>query len=127
MKIFLLFIPFLISLSVRSQVLVVNVSLPEPCINETLASTETTVSYGFKIYPNPSDGIVYLEIHPSLIDEKSKIQVFDFSGKNMLSKKLSEYKTSDKYQLDLSFLSQGVYMVSFDSKSQRISKKLIIK
>lgn len=78
------------------------------------------------IYPNPSDGIVYLQ---SAIDQISKIKnidVFDGSGKLVYSK--SPYFVSNQnIRLDLTHLRSGVYFIRIRTEQDIFSSKLIIK
>ncbi|WP_339887343.1 M4 family metallopeptidase [uncultured Flavobacterium sp.] len=73
------------------------------------------------IYPNPSNGIFNInlgETNPSLIE------VYDLTGKIILSKKdiiLSDLTTT----IDLSSASQGVYFVKIVADNQQIVKRII--
>lgn len=73
------------------------------------------------IYPNPSNGIFTVnlgEINPSLIE------VYDISGKIILSKK--DFKNNNfETTIDLSSASQGVYFVKIVEDKQQIVKRII--
>lgn len=78
------------------------------------------------IYPNPSDGIIYLQ---SAIDQISKIKnidVFDGSGKLVYSK--SPYFVSNQnIRLDLTGLRPGIYFIRIRTEQDLFTGKLIIK
>lgn len=59
------------------------------------------VQEGFKIYPNPTNGILNVEM--SQVQEGAEIQILDALGKVVLSKSLTNNT------LDVSFLNCGVY------------------
>ena len=73
------------------------------------------------IYPNPSNGIFNInlgEINPTLIE------VYDVSGKIILSKKdikSSNFETS----IDLTSAAQGIYFVKIEADNQQIVKRII--
>lgn len=64
---------------------------------------------GFKIYPNPSTGILNIDIP---VNEKTTIEVFNMLGKMVYS---SEFLNSKSIKLDLSNLSNGIYNVQLIS------------
>ena len=74
----------------------------------------------FSFFPNPNNGKFSLNI----IDKKSKlrsIQIFDFSGKLILTKFL-EVNSNSPYVVDLD-IDKGIYLLMINNKS----KKLIIR
>ena len=77
-------------------------------------------SINFSFFPNPNNGKFSLNI----IDKKSKlrlIQIFDFSGKLILTEFL-ERNSNSPYLVDLD-LDNGIYLLKINNKS----KKLIIR
>lgn len=71
------------------------------------------------IAPNPSNGLFTINL-PS--DEKTKIEVYDMKGVNVISTE----STSDKYQINLSEQPKGIYIVNITTPSNRYSKKIIV-
>jgi hypothetical protein len=68
-----------------------------------------------KIYPNPTNNIIYIE---GLDNNKSNtIQIFDVQGKLVLTKTINEKGT-----IDLSELNKGVYVIKVGEVAQRIVK-----
>ena len=76
-----------------------------------------------KVYPNPSSGIVYIEMDKSL-SPKSKIVVTDIYGKTVLIKDLEDAK---RQELDLSQLSKGMYFLQIQNKNNRHFQKIVIR
>ncbi len=82
-------------------------------INQMIA---TTVS----IFPNPTDGSVKI----SGIRSFGKIEIYSSAGKVMKSIETNHTRAVD---LDLSFLSPGLYQIKLSSHQQVVVKKLIIR
>ena len=76
------------------------------------------------VYPNPSDGHVYINIDlPSRKDG-------DISITDMLGNKVYAYQfknlTADSVEADLSHLNKGVYFVTLRSGDEFVTKKMVI-
>lgn len=73
----------------------------------------------FQVFPNPTSAILNVIIKDgSAIDE---IQIFDLSGKLLLSQPLS-----DKDQIDMAHLKQGVYLLNvYSDKTLQATKRII--
>lgn len=74
----------------------------------------------FKIYPNPSDGIIYVE-NEFCQDEPVLISVYDLSGNLLTSSVYYSVEEYIKQKVDLSYLTAGCYLV--DVKSATIHTK----
>jgi hypothetical protein len=72
------------------------------------------------IYPNPSRGIITLELSGYA---QSELSVYDMSGLRLVDKTLLG---SDKYELDLSFLPGGIYLLRVQNIQDISIHKLII-
>lgn len=72
------------------------------------------------IYPNPSTGIITVEMTGFT---ESEISVYNMSGLRVIKKTLLG---SDKYQLDLSFLPGGVYLIRVQDMQDVSMHRLII-
>ena len=86
-----------------------------------LLSTDNFEINNVSIYPNPSQGIFTISLGDM---QPSSIEVYDLTGKIILSKKnllITNYETS----LDLSSASQGVYFVKINANDQNIVKRII--
>jgi hypothetical protein len=71
------------------------------------------------IYPNPTSSTLYVEL-PKI--SESPIQIFDINGK-----KVKELKNNELYfQIDISNIENGVYLLHFDFKGQQIVKRIIV-
>ena len=71
-----------------------------------------------KIYPNPTNTVVNIDIPFSF--EKSKVSIVDVNGRTVLN------TTSDVRSIDVSALTDGVYMLSLELDDVLINKKIII-
>jgi len=77
---------------------------------------------GLEIYPNPNNGNFILKFNQQT-NEPKNIFVFDAIGRKLFSKN-NFYENN--LALDLSQYSKGVYQVQVISKSQSITKKIVI-
>ncbi len=110
-------------------------------INVTLIGKETGVISGLpeaeqsssntiNIYPNPSKGMVNVEIdlnNSGKADSQkdSEIEIFDVSGKNVLSTRVSAEETLVQ-GMDLSDMPNGLYFVRITKGNTVMSDKLIL-
>lgn len=67
----------------------------------------------FKIYPNPTSGLLTIQGLHSEFGEQNTIEVYDINGKTLLS---SEYKT----QLNVQHLDKGIYFIKISGVEQRV-------
>ncbi len=82
-------------------------------VNEIVDNNEVFV------YPNPTSSTLFVEL-PKV--SESPIQIFDINGK-----KVKELKNNELYfQIDISNLENGVYLLHFDFKGQQIVKRIIV-
>jgi endonuclease I/chitodextrinase len=86
-------------------------------IHTATLSTKSGTLESFKMYPNPTNGN---RIYFSLT-EAATIQIYTILGKLIQSKEV----TKSKNNIDISNLSQGVYLLKVISGKQFITKKLI--
>lgn len=79
----------------------------------TTSITEQTIS-GYKVYPNPSSGIFNIEISENDIDKP--LTIMDLTGRVVLEKKIKDRLE----KIDLSDVSEGIYILVVDHHSQKI-------
>jgi len=75
----------------------------------------------FNMYPNPTDGIVNVQL-PSDINE-AKVDIFDYLGRQIMQKHIT---TSD-HIINVSNLSTGIYFVRIKSNLKTGTRKLVVK
>lgn len=82
---------------------------------------ENKIDLRANIYPNPSTGIINLALL-SKSDENVNVEVFNMLGQKEFYSSVSDLKNSN-YQLDLTSLSKGVYVVRLStSQAEHIQK-----
>lgn len=69
------------------------------------------------IYPNPSSGIVNIEVE----NRNSQLKIFDINGKI-----IKEFEIENKTKLDLQGLEKGIYVIQLQSGDKIHTKKLIL-
>lgn len=72
------------------------------------------------VYPNPSSGLIYFNTTENISD--AKIQVYDFSGKCLTTRRLNSSES-----LDLSEFPDGIYFIKINSSKGFFTKKIIIR
>lgn len=83
---------------------------------DNLGQEELSVQ-SFALYPNPSEGMVYLDAN--LIQAGSQFSVSDMSGRLV-------YQASAQAQMDLSHLGEGMYLVELRTQDEIFRQQLII-
>jgi hypothetical protein len=84
---------------------------------ETLDIIDTNLENNIKIFPNPASGILNYDS----VNIFEKVEITDLSGRNMYSEKILVKKGI----VDISNLSDGVYIISFINNEKRQSLKFI--
>lgn len=87
---------------------------------ETFNQEESAALHGHYIYPNPTDGIVYVKVSSSNI---RSIVVSNMAGRILMSQDFN----SDMAQIDLSSYSKGMYMIQVVTDTDTFVEKLILK
>lgn len=102
-------------------------ALAEEYFNGTSIVTSVSESEvdEFHVYPNPSaDGMVGLRIEQGT--EQALVTVFDVEGRTVYSNSFNAISKSNVVQLDLSALSNGLYIIQADLGTERVSSRLAI-
>ncbi|MBS1764953.1 MAG: T9SS type A sorting domain-containing protein [Bacteroidetes bacterium] len=89
----------------------------------SLTPSPSPLERGITISPNPNNGnfkIMYLLPQ----NQKGKLEIFDINGRAVYSQNLPPWSTLQSVSLPK--LSNGVYLCSITSNSQRVNKKLVI-
>ncbi|SHI77104.1 Por secretion system C-terminal sorting domain-containing protein [Mesonia phycicola] len=83
---------------------------------EYTLSTKSTEASTIVLYPNPSNGSIYLT------EEVDTLQIYDLTGKQIIS----ENKILTNQAINVSVLPTGIYLVQLEQNGNRIQKKLVI-
>ena len=80
-------------------------------------------NFNFEIYPNPSAGIFTVKL-PSKISDNLIVSVVNNLGMNVYK---NNVKNADRFDVDLSKYSSGIYFINVKGETINISKKVVIK
>ena len=101
-----------------SQILIVTNS---PGINEDIEFAKS-----IKIYPNPTQGLLNIEIPNDF--NKVDISIFSIHGKRMLNSKIDNINSKKLiHNLDISSFSKGIYYIKISDTEQITTGKIILK
>lgn len=96
-------------------------------IQVVTAVEEEIVAKNFKIFPNPTTGLLSIEIANKTLP-LSTIRLFDAGGRELFHKKLEmETGQGSVYQLDLRGFKKGIYVLQLQSPATTVSRRLILK
>ncbi len=84
----------------------------------------SSVAIDFSMFPNPSNGELYLNLNEKQINKNLAISVKDLLGRTVHSESL--YSNMHVNDLNLKHLLDGVYLVEIEQNGQKTSQKLII-
>jgi hypothetical protein len=79
----------------------------------------------FEIYPNPSTGLVHLELTAE-DSGYTEVHIFDLSGREVYSDKIYKADLNLDHELNLGRLSSGIYVISVEFDKKTYSSRLII-
>lgn len=103
-----------------------NVSIASPIKNFTttgaackLGSEQIVLKHELKIYPNPVKNILIINLPK--FDSNFDLEVIDMQGKVLIKKSISKYEL--QYQLDVSKLSNGSYLIKVNSLAMPFIKQ----
>ncbi|MES2862533.1 MAG: S8 family serine peptidase [Bacteroidota bacterium] len=85
-------------------------------------SIEDNVLSGLKIFPNPTTGILNIDLGTANLDNKSTIKLYDIQGRIISTKEM--YSSVDN--INLSNLSDGVYMITVENGTSKTTKKIVL-
>lgn len=96
-------------------------------INYSTLGIETIKSeannYNISLFPNPTNQVLNLKVESST-SSKIKVDILSLDGKIIKSTRLSNFESK---QIDISTLSEGVYLTNFYSGNVLIASKRLIK
>ena len=91
-------------------------------INPEITDLDDAISDAEKIniYPNPTDGLLYINVSNSIIND---IVVTDISGQVYIN----ETVNTDQTEIDLSSYPKGIYLVNIVTENDSYTKKIVLK
>lgn len=90
--------------------------------NKSTIGIDECINGIIKIYPNPTTGILRI-ITPQDVPGLIEVNVLDSQGRSILNK---QFKSGTDYELDLSFVPKGSYILIIKTGENSVVKKIII-
>jgi hypothetical protein len=88
--------------------------------NDVILSQENELN----VYPNPTDGHVFIDFNLTKRQD-GVVEVFDLLG-NVVYTYAFKASVADSVEADLSFLTNGMYLVVLTTGEERVTKKLLV-
>jgi hypothetical protein len=79
----------------------------------------------FKIYPNPTQGVVNLIIDQK-ISNVGRVTIFGVDGRAHYTKEVKVFQGVNVINLDISTVPNGIYLVEFKTSTGRMTSKLVV-
>jgi hypothetical protein len=83
-----------------------------------------SASQNFEIYPNPAADILNVSF-ASIQSENVKLKLSDYSGKTIINETWSSHSGINQYQLNVSKLAPGVYILDLNTAQGNLQKKIV--
>ncbi|PQV49014.1 putative secreted protein (Por secretion system target) [Jejuia pallidilutea] len=83
-----------------------------------LSTKEAILENGFNIYPNPTEGMVYIKNKQSI---NATILIYDVRGSNLFNKIID----TSEIQIDVSSLSKGIYLLKIQAENNQFVKRIV--
>jgi hypothetical protein len=80
-----------------------------------------------QIYPNPLDDQHLLTINLSQSEQISAIEIFTSGGSLIHKTILTANESTNSYELDLSYLNSGVYLIRIKNRHSSVTRKFVIR
>lgn len=92
------------------------------CVTNTSVDTKT-VEEAVSVYPNPSNGVVTLDLQGKLA-QKASVEVYNALGQLVMTKSFEE--GTGKFEVDLTGNASGVYTIKLVADGQVVTKRVIL-
>ena len=116
---------FFLIIQIKAQISV-DAQLPEPCNKITLSTENVKEVHSLKIYPVPSDGVIFIEFLSKLKSSTANVKIFDMAGALVYKKTINVFDNKVKNRLSLNNLQTGVYILILEVDTEKFSRKIII-
>jgi hypothetical protein len=90
----------------------------------TLGIKEEELAHEIAVFPNPTTGLTTIEVSGSVNNDAS-IEVYDLSGRRLISEKMNATAFFAESFLDLSAMNAGSYLVRITTNQRVYTKELI--
>ena len=83
------------------------------------------LSNSLEVYPNPSTGVFNVLIS-NLFPGRAEVNIYDLKGKQIFNDQFIVSIESNKFTIDLSGVSNGVYLLNVVLNGSKLSRKLVV-
>ena len=126
MKNLILFLSCLATFYGHAQTTTILAALANPCSQQPLEINNFEKKLELSLFPNPSTGIVNLDLFADDNMINPQLMVFDMKGIVVYDLQIDNQSNRVNVQLPLQNLSSGIYLILLTTDKNRFTKKLII-
>ena len=84
-----------------------------------------SINYAFNVYPNPANDKVIVSFN-SMKEDNFSIRLIDITGRIILNSNYLSVIGENQYQMNLSNIAKGVYMVILQNKEAVLQSKIVV-
>ena len=99
-------------------------SRAENCVVQILSDVkESLKELNVYIYPNPVKDVLNIELIEEEVEHK--IEIFDLNGKKLLEGRLFDGAMTETFQVNISKLPKGIYVLKIGNRSRGLTKRIV--
>ena len=91
-------------------------------VEDTTAITENDDEITVKVYPNPTSGVVTIQLKPEQCALYPEIQIFDIYGRRLHAMPVKD----ESIQVDMSGYAKGIYFLALVSDKKKTVSKIVV-
>jgi hypothetical protein len=84
---------------------------------------ESSISFDFKLYPNPANGFITIELEPlGSKNNKRRVSIYNIMGELLLEQEICQMKSD----INISRFAKGSYILKLETEANLLVKKFMI-
>jgi PKD repeat protein len=93
-------------------------------VDEVNSIDEGLLAGAIKLFPNPTDGKVFVVIQD--LDQDVDIHITDVTGREVVSRMVPRFEQDQAIEFDLTNQAEGVYLIRFEANGNRLLRKIVL-
>ena len=107
---------------------VVTISINQPGVINCVATNvdQSIQKYSFKVYPNPANEKITIELNQSPVNKKYNIRLLNLVGQTLFLLDEPSVNGILKKEFDISEITNGIYFLKINSSEFKSSEKILV-